>query len=124
MSATIVQKLKVIAANKTRSDSAAAKIIEEAAQIIENGSYKKNTNEYKEIHRYNYKKVIDYTHVCIFFSKAKKIIEKTAKLYGVDIIVLEQMSLGKISLHAESIGKDPLINFCNSLVDLDFSNLK
>jgi hypothetical protein len=33
MSATIIQKLKVIAENKMRSDSATAKIILEAAKI-------------------------------------------------------------------------------------------
>jgi hypothetical protein len=83
MSTTIVQKLKVIAENKMRSDSASAKIILEAANIIENKFSKKeelseDPDKAAKGRIWTYSCTITYKKEYFYFlhsSKKQKIIE-------------------------------------------------
>lgn len=120
MSATIIQKLKVIAENKMRSDSATAKIILEAAKILENGNYKEDKKS-SALNLYYIRALVDYTNVSVFYSKAEKIIKNASNFYGVPIIEIKFSSYGKFFLLTESIkDRQTIKEFYDSLKTYGF----
>ena len=125
MSATIVQKLKVIAENKMRSDSATAKIILEAAQIIENKNFKSHSNKADNNEGgeviYRVGLGVDMCCACLFSNLGRKKIKNIAKLFNCEILNFEVIAYYMVRFEVRSKREKDILEYCECLYDNRFS---
>ena len=129
MSANIVQKLKVIAANKMQSDSSSAKIILEAAEIIESKSFKSSFNK-EELKNEDYAGdgrifqvglYIDISYQCIIPTLGLNKIKKISKICNVELHRFEKISFYKVHYVATSKYRSKLHQFIDDLQSNKFT---